>query len=410
VAAPGLVSPALNALPRLLYIGDVSVTDTVAGAALLYRLLQFYPADQLAVVAPLRPGAPTLPGVAYHEWPAMFPRLFHSRFAPPYQLWRARRYYEVPPAIARVATLFRPEAILSVSHLAAWLGAWQLAQQRRLPFHLIAHDDQVYSHHFPKWSRGWAERKFGQAYRDAVGRFCISDTMADLYQQRFGAAAQVIYPTYKADRVAPQIGPRVGRDATSLVFGYGGSINSASDMDQLIAFGRAVTARGHRLVVFSPQHHQIAARASLAAVSLDTRAPIHSEELSAYFRAEADCLVLPQSLAAADATLVATAFPSKWSDYSMAGLPVIVWAPPGSSSERFVREHPGCAELVTTTDPADLERAISTIERSPEHRRRLAETLVTVGRDAFSPHDAWAKFSATLCGAGTSATPGPTPA
>jgi hypothetical protein len=167
-------------------------------------------------------------------------------------------------------------------------------------------------------------------------------------------------------------------------------------MDQIVTFARAVTARGHRLMAFSPQHQQLTARAASAGVAIDTHAPVHSDELTARFRAEADCLLLPQSLAEADRALVATAFPTKWSDYSMLGLPVLVWAPRGSSSERFVNEHPGCAELVVSSAPEDLERAIVAIERSPEHRQSLAETLMKVGRSAFSPQAAFAKFSSAI--------------
>jgi glycosyltransferase involved in cell wall biosynthesis len=399
VAAPGGVSVDAAALPRLLYIGDVSVADTMAGEALLYRLLQFYPPGKLSLICAVRPGMAMLPGVAYHHYGPMYPRLLHSRVAEEYVLWRAWRYYEVPAVIERIATLFKAQAVLSISHVSGWLAAWQLSKNRRLPFHLIAHDDLVYSNRFPAWSRAWAERKFGEAYRDADSRFCISDAMEQIYRQRFGAPGQVIYPTYKREPESTAISSRAGHTA-SLVFGYGGSINSASDMDQLIAFARAVSARGHRLMVFSPQHDQLAARATAAGVSIDTRVPVHSAELATRLRAEADCLLLPQSMIDADRTLVATAFPTKWSDYSMLGLPVIVWAPPGSSSERFVREHPGCAELVVSNDSADLERAIVQIESGPEHRRRLAEMLLRVGREAFSPDAAWHKFSATIAGRG----------
>ena len=384
------------ALPRLLYIGDVAVADTMAGEALLYRLLQFYPPQKLALICSVRPDMPVLPGVAYHHYGPMFPSLLQSRVAEEYVLWRAWRYYEVPAAIERIATMFKAQAILSISHVSGWLAGWQLARNRRLPFHLIAHDDLVYSNRFPAWSRAWAERKFGEAYRDADGRFCISDSMEEIYRQRFGAPGQVIYPAYKGAGESTAIGPRVERATASLVFGYGGSINSASDMEQLITFARAVSARGHRLMVFSPQHQQLAARAAAAGVSIDTQAPIHSAQLTARFRAEADCLFLPQSMVEADRTLVATAFPTKWSDYSMLGLPVIVWAPPGSSSERFVREHPGCVELVVSNDATELGRAIAAIESGPEHRRRLAETLLAAGRAAFSPEAAWQTFRSAV--------------
>src|SRR5918993_1300209 len=110
-----------------------------------------------------------LPGVAYHHWGAAYPHLLHSRIAEEYILWRAWRYYEVPRAIANVATLFKPDCILTVSHVSAWLCAWQLAAERRIPLHMVVHDDYVYANRFPRWSRNWAEKKFGHAYRAATG-------------------------------------------------------------------------------------------------------------------------------------------------------------------------------------------------------------------------------------------------
>lgn len=384
------------ALPRLLYIGDVSVADTMAGEALLYRLLQFYPPERIALVCGVRPDMPKLARAAYHHWGPMFPSLLHSRVAEEYVLWRAWRYYEVPAAIERIATMFRAEAILSISHVSGWLAGWQLARQRSIPFHLIAHDDFVYASRFPGWSRRWAERKFGEAYRDAATRFCISDTMSEIYRERFGAAGEVLYPTYKHASAAQAVSPRTLRDNASLVFAYGGSINSASEMQQMVSFARQVTARGHRFVAYTPQHSELAAGVAAAGATVEAHAPVHSDELMARLRLEADCLLLPQSMAEAARASVATAFPTKWSDYSTLGLPVIVWAPPGSSSARFVSEHPGCAELVVGTAPAELEAAIGRLETRPRYRHALAETLLSVGRSAFSPETGWEKFRDAL--------------
>jgi hypothetical protein len=387
------------ALPRLLYVGDVSVADTMAGEALLFRLLQFYPADRLAVVCGVRPGMPALPGVRYHHYGPAFPRLLRSRIAEEYVLWRAWRYYQVPAAIAHIATMFKPDAILSISHVSGWLAAWQLALQRRIPFHLIVHDDFVYGSRFPAWSRAWAEGRFGEAYRAARGRFCISDTMAETYERRFGVPGQVIYPTHSGTRVTVDVNPRIRHHKGPLTFAYGGSLNSASDIGQLLAFARAAAARGHRVIAFSPQHALLRERASHGAVPIETFAPVHSDELMARLGSEADCLFLPQSMTEADRPWVATAFPTKWADYSTLGLPVIVWAPAESSSARFVHEHPGCAELVTSSDPADLARAIAALEGGPDRRARLATALLDAGRAAFSPDAAWQRFRATVADA-----------
>jgi hypothetical protein len=393
----------VKALPRLLYVGDVSVADIMAGEALLFRLLQFYPPDKLALICGVRPEMPRLSGALYHHWGPMFPRLLHSRVAEEYVLWRAWRYYAVPRAIEQVAATFKPDAILSISHVSGWLAGWQLALQHRIPFHLIVHDDFVYRSRFPAWSGAWAERKFRDAYRAASGRFCISDMMARIYRERFGVPGVVLYPTHNGAHESRQISPRVMRASSSLTFAYGGSIHSATDMQQLISFAGILTKRGHRLLAFSPQHVQLAVLATAAGVAIETHAPVHSDELMARFRADADCLLLPQSMVEADRPSVATAFPAKWADYSTLGLPVIVWAPAESSSGRFVADHPGCAELVTSVDPSAVAVAIGRIERSAEYRRSLAETLLRISRDVFAPQAAFEKFQSVLIGPHSSA-------
>src|SRR5262245_3037215 len=93
-------------LPRLLYIGDVPVTDTFAGAALMYRLLAFYPADKLAIVCSVAPGMRTLPGVRYYHWGARFPRLLQTRFSNLYCLWHLWHHTRIPRLIMKVADSF----------------------------------------------------------------------------------------------------------------------------------------------------------------------------------------------------------------------------------------------------------------------------------------------------------------
>lgn len=386
------------ALPRLLYIGDVTVAHTTAGEALLYRLLQSYPPERLSLVCGVRPDAPLLPGAAYHHWGAAFPRLLHSRIAEEYILFRAWKYYRVPRAIANIATLFKPEAILTISHVSAWLCAWQLAANRGLPLHIVAHDDGVYASRFPAWSRGWAERKFGEAYRAAQSRLCISDTMAETYERRYGVPGTVLYPTRESGQVVPDVAPRVSRPNGPLVFAYGGSVNTPGQLEQLVTFARVAGTAGHRLRVYTPQH-ELFRHVARETPSLDLRAPLPSAELIARLRDEADCLLLPQPLDEAERVLASTAFPTKWADYSCIGLPLVVWAPPWSSSARFVARHEGCAELVTTASDADLAACIARVAGSWSYRAQLAERLLAAGRDAFAPEAAWRTLRHALTGA-----------
>lgn len=393
-AAPGVIGrPAADQLPRLLYIGDVPVADTVAGGSLLFRLLQFYPPERLAIVCAVTPGMPKLPGVAYHDWGDAFPRLLRSRLAEGYCLLRALRYYMVPRPIARIANAFQPGAILTVSHVGGWLCAWQLAVNLGIPFHLIAHDDGAYAERFPPWSRQWAERKFAEAYRAARSRFCISDGMREGYTARYGVPGSVMYPIRDTgDAAGLAVAPRVSRPVSALTFAYAGSIDGGVGLlEQIRAFAREAAARGHRLVVYSPQYATLRALPAAESLGIEAREPVSPSELLTRLRDEADCLLLPQLFGERVRDLAAMAFPSKWADYSASGLPVLVWAPPGSSSERFVRSHPECAELVTGRDPAALGSAIERLE-APSHRSQLAGALLRVGRESFSPEAAWQQF------------------
>ena len=70
-------------LPRLMYIGDVPVESTVAGSALIYRLLQDYPVDRLCIVEGNIATSQIdkrLPQVAYNSISVVIKRLLNSRF------------------------------------------------------------------------------------------------------------------------------------------------------------------------------------------------------------------------------------------------------------------------------------------------------------------------------------------
>ncbi|HEX8029246.1 MAG TPA: hypothetical protein VF491_12320, partial [Vicinamibacterales bacterium] len=71
------------------------------------------------------------------------------------------------------------------------------------------------------------------------------------------------------------------------------------------------------------------------------------------------------------------------------GIPVLVWAPPAASSVRFLNDHPGCAELVTSQDPSDLNAALSRLESTSDYRRHLAQALLAISEKVFSPRAGW---------------------
>src|SRR5262245_25436219 len=120
VCAPEGFSVGLEALtaqlPRLVYIGDVSVEPTVYGSALLYRLLSGYPKEKLLILegSPWRSSPDRrLPAIAYESLQVGNSRLIHSRLARFYGSWLLRTAEARRRLVDRLTAAFKPEAVLT---------------------------------------------------------------------------------------------------------------------------------------------------------------------------------------------------------------------------------------------------------------------------------------------------------
>jgi glycosyltransferase involved in cell wall biosynthesis len=383
-------------LPRLLYIGDVPVSNSFAGATLLYRLLTNYPPDRLTVCAPIIDMAAPLKGVRYVGIDARWPRLFRTRLSALYCAWISWRLNAVPRWSLDLVREFRPHAVLTISQTSGWILAWRIAQRANLPLFMLAHDDHVYFRHLPRSMWPWAQRRFADAYRHSARRFCISEFMAKEYQQRFGVPAETLLPSRDPmNPVFKDPAPQTYSAKTALTFAFAGSIHGNSGLRQLLDFGRVAAANGHTLIVYSPQHEQLS-RFAAGAAGLDIRPPISSAKLAENLREEADCLLVTGSFDSDLCDEVSALFPSKVADYSAIGLPLIAWAPKYASIARFIRGHGHVAELVTDADPQTLAPALLRLAASPQLRQSLARSIIDVGLREFSPESAWDKFSGHL--------------
>src|SRR5690242_11171461 len=130
-------------LQRLLYVGDVPVEASYHGSALLYRLLSDYPAGKLTIIetATESEGQRRLPNVNYVGHRIANQRWLNTRFHPYAVAWFTRAAPRVAPQIAESLNGFDCEAVLTVAHGFGWLAAAELANKRRVPLHLVIHDD-----------------------------------------------------------------------------------------------------------------------------------------------------------------------------------------------------------------------------------------------------------------------------
>ena len=88
-------------------------------------------------------------------------------------------------------------------------------------------------------------------------------------------------------------------------------------------------------------------------------------------------------------------FPSKLTEYTAAGLPLLVYAPIYSSAARWVEENQLSAELVTEENPEKLDCAIDKLKLA-SYRNTLAINAFNAGNKYFSHKSAQDKFFSLL--------------
>lgn len=375
-------------LPRLLYLADVPVEPTVYGSALIYRLLQDYPPEKLVIMEsnysrsdPNR----RLQNVRHITLPVGISRLYHSRLSRWYGSWFLVSARKRQRKMARLLNGFKPEAILTVTHGFSWLTAAAYAERQALPLHLILHDEWAKDLNVVECLRPGMDKTFGHYYRYAASRFCVSPYMAEQYRVRYGVEGQVLYPSRAADAPCFDKPPeQLLAPKTAPVFAYGGTVNFSGYPKVLRHVARVLGALGGRLIIFGPLDQTRARAIGLDLPNVELRGMVKSEEMIKKFREEADALILPMSFEACDRANMEISFPSKLTDYTAAGLPILIYGPAYCSAVRWARENPVVAEVIDKEDDAKLKSAVERMVQSSDHRMKLAAAALEIGSKKFS--------------------------
>lgn len=385
-------------LPRLLYVANVPVESSYHGSALLYRLLQDYPADRLLVVeSSLCPSQPArrLPGVRYAVLPTGAERLTRTRFATLYSSWHFLRAPFWSKQAAALLKSFQPEAVLTVAHAHLWLTAATVAKHRQLPLHLICHDEITNTvMHLPAL-RNRVNNTFGEAYRQASSRLCVSPYMRDDYRRRFGVDADVLYPSRAVTVPAFDEPPtRLASLPQGLRVAFAGTINSRGHMELLRQLAAVLETQGGKLLLYGPITAASAHSNGLCGTNVELRGMLPSHDLIKALRGEADVLYVPMSFAPEDRLAMKTNFPSKLTDYTAVGLPILIQGPADSSAVRWARENEAVAEVVD--ESTELVGSLQRLSQDSGWRLHLARQALLVGTRYFDAAVAKGAFYGAL--------------
>lgn len=373
-------------LRQLLYLGDVPVEASYHGSALLFRLLQGWPAERLRIIeADLLRSQPErrLTGVQYAELRVGNRRLRHTRFAGWYGAWLMRTGGRAG-GVSQLLAGFRPEAVLTVTHGFSWLTAARFAAQHELPLHLICHDDLPRAALIPERFQPWLDREFGRVYRQAASRLCVSPFMCEAYRERYRAEGTVLYPSRAADCLRFDAPPeRMARNDHPFTVAFGGSINSPGYVTALVSMASALAPIGGQLLIFGPLTPQEARQAGLERPNIVLRGLVKSSKLMTRLREEADALFVPMSFTTVDRPNMEIGFPSKLTDYTAVGLPLLIFGPPYCSAVQWAQENQGVAELVTKDSPELLAAALLRLAQDSAYGIQLGRRALEAGLSYF---------------------------
>jgi glycosyltransferase involved in cell wall biosynthesis len=376
-----------TSLPRLSYLGEVPVECSYHGSALLWRLFENYPPEDLLIVEGIHHSSieRRLPRVRYIHPPTPgVSRMLRTRYAIQVSEFMYRTIPILAASILPSVAYRKPEAIITVCHGLFWLVAAKVANVLNVPLHLIVHD------HVPDTVPG-SERlrdrisdEFRRIYLTAATRFCVSEEMVNEYERRFGVAGQVLYPSRAwspLDRSSLAV--RCSIASGSLTGVFAGTVTGPGCADALAALARQLARGGGRLVVYGLFSRAQAASSGLDLPNVEFRGLVPARVLRERCQKEADFLYVPMKFGEDVSVNARISFPSKLADYTEMGLPLLIRGPEYCSAVRWARKHPGVAEVVGTEDERELRDAIQRLS-SPDTRRTLAEEALRVGDLYFS--------------------------
>jgi glycosyltransferase involved in cell wall biosynthesis len=296
------------------------------------------------------------------------------------------------PKISESIIGFDFKSVLTVAHGFGWLAAASIARKRKVPLHLMVHDDWPRVANVAPSFRKWLDAQFARVYRQAQSRFCVSPAMCGSYEARYGEPAQVIYPSRAPDCPAYEDPPEhLTRNDKPLTIAFAGTINSNGYIQALLALQDALKPVGGRLLIFGPLTSNEARQVGL---DVEVRGLLSWHDLLARLREEADALFVPMSFDASDRANMEMAFPSKLADYTATGLPLLIYGPCYCSAVAWARENEGVAEVVEAE--AQLGDAIKRLANDPARRASLGKRALEVGREYFSHEQARHVFHRAL--------------
>ena len=274
--------------------------------------------------------------------------------------------------------------VLTVAHGYSWITAAAYARKHKLPLHFIVHDDWPMLAPMSQLGKIFLDSQFKKAYQQAKTRFCISPSMEREYCKRYGVAGRVMYPSRSSDVIKHTTPPqRLLNKTSDLKVGFAGTINAGNEVKMLIKLTECLRSMGGALHLFGPITKTDAKRVGLDTENSEIRGMFSSVELSRILREEMDVLYIPISFDNKSPQFAAFSFPSKLTDYTLVGIPLLLQGPDYSSAVRWAQDNPGVAVTLMTQNINEIKESLIRLSNS-EIRWNYGSKALEIGDKYFS--------------------------
>lgn len=366
-----------------------------AGGLFMYRLFEAYPKDKLHIVQTRQSDESSkLKEVHYTIMSRdVIYRIKKTRFHRFAEIIDFFSNLFITKKIHNLVKVYKPEAILTVTHRLNWMMAYKTAKKYKLPLHLILHDDFLYLdyHHFI--FKTIITKIFYRAYAFAKSRNCISTAMEQQYFTYTNVHGSILYPfpgKYDRQYTSEDI---VFTEKKQLNFCYAGSMYVGGYREMLNLLAKVLLDLGHTLTIFATiEEEELKNYAHLTKSHVNLLPYVERKETIQYQLQKSDVNVLLNSFMFEN--LFAVNFSSKLADYGLAPVPILFWGADSSCLIQTMKKNKYAGVLMSVQEDA-IKQAVQKYE-SVEYRKMLSKDVYIMATTTFSYTKNYNKFLDSL--------------
>jgi hypothetical protein len=367
----------------VLYVADFAPADRGAGPTQMYKLLADQPADRLFLITSHRDRRFLLKPPFNRFRRFLYPHLTGEQLHGYGRILMLLDRILLPFLVGLVALVtlsWRPQVILSVAHGYFFLAAALVRRLLGVPLALIVHDDWIALTQEVYWFRKLAPLLYRWALRQADLIYAVSDAMKVHLKTQYGVDSQTFFPVAIANQHARQLELQPGEP---LRIAFTGTVYSTvregiALVADAVNSGQLASRIGRPVEFLLSTRYPEAAMREHGWLSPQVRNAgwLPGDEYEQLL-ASADLLLVPIAFHSQTQFYADTSFPSKLADYTASGRPVLLIAPPGSTTWDYCQRH---GNAIFVSEPT-VDATVSAIAEALSANRLSA--LAQASREAF---------------------------